>query len=250
MKRILDSNDISLPTCWGDLTPENVLFVAKQKYESPSREYYMTQCLLHFMGLRPQKGIAVSETCTALQFNFSNGKEVVKIDAITIMTLFERIEWLNDTFGLMQCPNFKNYISPDHRLYKITLEQFMNIDKLYSDFMTKQDSSLLNPFFNLLYKRTKKAKNSPSELEKMTVIFWFSGVKIWLREKYEFVFSGGYNENEYEETPVEEYMIGMIASLNEGRPADNEKIKKGDLHEMLFELNRKIEFSQNQKSKS
>jgi hypothetical protein len=250
MKKIIDSNEVSLPTCWGDLTPENVYFVAKAKFEMPTKGHFMTQCLLHFMGLRPKKGIDISETCTALRFNFSNGKEVVKIDAITVMTLLERIEWLNETFGLMKCPNFKNYISPDYRMYNVSLEQFMNIDKLYSDFMNGHDSSLLHAFFNLLYKRTKKAKNSPSEIEKMTVIYWFSGFKIWLREKYPYVFSGGYGEDEYEETPVQEYLIGMIASLNEGRAADNNKIKKGDLHEMLYELNRKIEFAESQKSKS
>lgn len=247
MKKIIDSNEINLPESWGDLTPENVLFVAKQKYTSPTNEHFMTQCLLHFMGLRPQRGIEVSEKCAALRFNFSNGKEVVKIDAITMMSMFERIEWMNETFGLMQCPTFKHYISPDYRLYQITLEQFMNIDKIYSDFMVNYDYSLLNPFFNLLYKRTKKAKKSPSEIDKMAVIFWFSGVKIWLKEKYEYVFSNGYQEDEYEETPVEEYMLGMIASLNEGRAADNDLIKKGQLHEMLYELNRKIEFSQKNK---
>jgi hypothetical protein len=242
MKKIIDSNDVALPQNWSQLTPTQVTFVAKQRIESPDTTEFMTQCLLHFMGLRPQKGVNVSDTTTALQFNFSNGKEVVKIDSVTILYLFERIEWLNTTFGIMKPPKIEGYKSPEHQLHQTTLEQFVHIDKCYSDFMATQNTDHLRQFFALLY--TPKRITKITDLDRMAVVYWYSALKIWLRDKYEYVFSGGYEEEEYEETAVEDYLIPMIASLNEGRPADNEAIKKGMMHEMLFELNRKIEQSQ------
>ena len=38
-------------------------------------------------------------------------------------------------------------------------------------------------------------------------------------------------------------MLGMLSSLNDGRIADNEKIRQADVHEVLYELNLKIKNS-------
>ena len=73
------------------------------------------------------------------------------------------------------------------------------------------------------------------------VLLWFSGAKRYLQKKYPYVFST--DETGAPVTPGDELMLGMLSSLNEGRIADNEKIRQADVHEVLYELNLKIKNS-------
>lgn len=45
-----------------------------------------------------------------------------------------------------------------------------------------------------------------------------------------------------EEGPVSggEVLLGLLSSLNEGRVIDNERIKATELHEVFYELNRRV----------
>ena len=245
---IIDSNSIELPTGWDKLTADQITYIAKQKFQCPDRSTYMTNSLLHLLGFKPKKGINVSDA--SLQFNFVKDNQMFKIDAITILSMFEKIEWLNEPAGAMECPQFKNVKAPNSKLYGVSLEKFMHIDRIYCDFVNTTDPKLLDPLFASLYKG-KNGFKKVTELDKFVVVFWFTGLKTWMKYKYPYVFSSSdseyFDDETFEETPIEEYIMSIVASLNEGRAADNDNIKQGEVHEMFFELNRKIEFAKSQK---
>jgi len=238
----IDSNQIKLPTSWSELTADQVKYIVKQKFTAPNLETFMTNSLIYLLGFKPLKGVRVGEG--NLQFSFVKDKKRYLLDAITTLTLFEKIGFLTEPASPMECPQFEKLQSPNSRLYQITLKDFLYIDRLYCDFLATTDSQKLDPFFAKLF-RGKNGFKKVEEIDKFVVVFWYTSIKSWLKEKYPYVFSESefYEEEEFEQTPVEEYLITIIASLNEGRAADNEAIKNGEVHEMFFELNRKIEFS-------
>jgi hypothetical protein len=214
----IESNEFKLPESWSELTAAQVKYIVKQKFTAPNNQLYMTNSLIYLLGFTPQKGINVFNQ--NLVFNFIKGKQRYKMDAITVLSFFERLAWLNEPTSPMECPQFDKIQSPNSRLYGISLKEFLYIDRLYCDFLLTNDPKKLDPFFAKLFKG-----------------------------KYPYVFSSTeyYEDEEFEQTPIEEYLTSIVASLNEGKAADNEGIKNGEVHEMFYELNRKIEFSLKQK---
>ena len=73
------------------------------------------------------------------------------------------------------------------------------------------------------------------------VFLWWIGVKKMLCKKYPFVFSK--DDSPGPATPGDEILMGILSSLNDGRVADNERIKRIDVHEALYELNLQIKRS-------
>jgi len=246
MDKIIDSKELKLPNNWGELTSEDVLFVTKQKMVSHDKSDFMSQCIIYFLGLKPSKGVKIVDENILFRFSDKN-KRNYYVNAITILTLFDEIEWLNDTLNLMKCPIFKQLKCPNYKLYRTTLEEYLNIDNYYCNFVKDNNELNLDIFFKSLYYGSKSDFKKITEFDKMAVVFWYSGFKIWLREKYPLVFSNeseSDSEDEFNETPIEEYLMGLMSSLNEGRVADNDIIKKNAMHEVFFELNKKIEISQ------
>jgi len=248
-RKVIQSTEIQLPSKWSDLSAEDVLTVTKLKMTCTDKSDFMAKSIIHFLGLKStNKGISIENGMFMFRFNDKAKKHYV-IDAITIVSMFERIEWLNDTLDIMKCPKFKGLKSPNFKLYGISLEFFINIDRKYCDYLNQNNETLLDSFFKTLYTGSKSDFKKVTGLDKMAVVFWYSGFKVWLRERYDEVFSSAEisSDEEYEQTPVEDYLMNLVASLNEGRAADNEKIKNGNMHEMLYELNRKIEYANKMK---
>ncbi len=242
---IIQSTEIKLPCKWSELSAEDVLIVTKLKMTCTDKSDFMAKAIIYFLGLVPtNKGVIVEDGMFLFRFKDKIRRNYV-IDALTIYTMFERIEWLNDTLDIMKCPKFRGLKTPNFKLYGISLENFIKIDRKYCDYLNDSKDDMLDGFFKSLYTGSFSDLKRVTSLDKMAVVFWYSGFKVWLRDRYPEVFSSAEisSEPEYEQTPIEDYLMNIVASLNEGRAADNEKIKNGNMHEMLYELNRKIEYA-------
>lgn len=252
MEQIVDIKDIKLPKNWSDLSAPDVLWVTKQKMLAISESEFMSRSIIYFLKLEPKKGgLMIQNGELLFKFSDKSNNRNCYIDAVTILTLFEEIKWLNDTLNLMQCPIFRGLKCPNYKLYLTSLQEFLNIDNAYCEFSRDNSEINLDIFFKSLYHGSKSEFKKITEFDKMAVIFWYSGLKIWLKEKYPYVFLNEEVEDEPDDEarqlPVEEHLISLLSSLNDGRVADNELIKSSPMHEVFYTLNQKIEYSEQNK---
>lgn len=244
--------NLKSPQGWHELTPEQLLMVSELYLQQYSETEFLTRALIGFTGLVPEPHtIEVAEL--ELVFSFRTPDEnPFQITAAQMHDLASRLKWLLDAPGLCTPPALGKYIPVNNRLYGVPLEQYLLADTHYIRFAKTQDRSVLDKFAASLYRHNenelwsdKAWKNRTPEFSKLSmaelnaVFIWFTGVKSFIMAKYPAVFqastSGG------PEPAPDEQILQLLASLNGGDVTRNRLIMDTHVHEVLFELNLKIE---------
>lgn len=240
--------NLTVPISWDQITQKQLEFYSRSLLSSLTATEMKTLCLLQFSRLKLLKSKPGHEG----EFMFRKGKVSFSMDADRFTDLLSRLDYLEGNPGLMDPPMIKGRISPDSRLYGLRLDQWLVADQMYTSFSKTRREDCLNTMLAALYLKNGERWNEGQQLEtnsikfravpiyrRYVVFLWYTGVKLWLMEKYWYVFSGSGSSD----SPADEIVMGLLSSLNEGNVANNAIIKGTEVHEVLYELNKKIEHS-------
>lgn len=244
--------NITLPKGWNELTPAQVSRVAYYLSLNFDETEFLVKIGCEFADLKP-RGSSVMPNGDIVYRYYHRDRGNVLIDTEQVAAIAEALKWIVTEPEPMAAPALDGYTSPDHRLYCITLEQYITADNACNAYIRTQNIEALRVMVAALYPLT-----SPFDGNKLTyeakrltflphwqlqaVLLWFIGAKKLLMQKYPLVFAGDGSEGGA--VPGAEVLLGLLSSLNEGRVVDNDKLKQTDIHEIFYELNLKIKNTQ------
>ena len=249
--------ELHSPQSWAELTPAQLLLVSELYLQQYSETEFLTRALIALTGLIPEPHtVEVAEL--ELVFSFRTPTEnPFQITAAQMHHMASQLKWLLDAPGLCTPPPLGKYIPVNNRLFGVPLEQYLLADSHYIRFAKTAERDLLDKFAAALYRSNenelwseKAWKNRVPEFSKLSmaqlnaVFIWFTGVKSYIMAKYPAVFPPA-TEGGPEPAP-DEQILQLLASLNGGDVTRNRLIMDTHVHEVLFELNLKIEHSDNQ----
>ncbi|MDR1551874.1 MAG: hypothetical protein LBS69_00200 [Prevotellaceae bacterium] len=259
--------DLRAPSGWGELTAEQTVTVAGLLGEGlSSAEELALLCFFRFTGVsfyrRNMTNYELRQRQkTGLRTDFSGlyryKKYIVEIDDDTIFAFAEKLKFLADVPGLMACQNtIAGLHFSDSELWQTTFEEYCMADRYYRAYSKMKDENHLCAMIAALYRNKKEAyrdelveKNTKRILRKsqpeqrQAVFLWWTGLKVWIREKYPDLFSGGKNTVEFGNTESDdddsESIMNMLYSITEGKAHENRQVFKTSVHEVLHALNTK-----------
>ncbi|MDR0661223.1 MAG: hypothetical protein LBG19_10610 [Prevotellaceae bacterium] len=245
---------LTAPRSWEDLTQKQLEFVSKCYLKKLTREEFLSICFLKFTNCqlcwRANKWQGIKRI-----FYLKHKRNKFSLTAEEFGSFCERLAFLVDSIGLTTAPKIGKLIAPNYQLYEVTLDEYLIADTHYLAYSaTEKDEHLskmiatlwrpANTSFNEdnIERRARKLRLKPEV--KKAIYIWYSGVKAWLKEKYPLVFT---NPDSASDIPGDERIMGLLRMLNGGKPQDNPEVLKTQIHEILFELNQRIEENQKQK---
>lgn len=248
MKKKKTTLRITIPTKWSELTPAQVSRVARylDSHGDPTEQLVLLAA--DFADLKLRDTIVAADGTPIYRF-YHRKDGNVNLDAEQITLIISALKWITGDVSLMQSPVLDGCVTPDHRLYGVTLEQFITAEVAYSHFLSTRNIEALRMCAAALYPRHSfSAEKLPAESQRMArldvqlsaVYLWFTGIKKYLAEKYSYIFSDG---GDGTQVGGSEIMLSMLSSLNGGDVTKNETLKATELHEVLYELNEKIKTS-------
>ena len=177
------------------------------------------------------------------------------LDVDITSSMIHRLDFLTKEVTLFKCPeNIGKYVGSNFKLYGVSLEEWILIDQKYIGFAKTKDLKFLDSMHGVLYhlpgekwdesadltERSKRFSKMPPHI-RYVVFLWYTSCKLWLKVKYPFLFtSDGTGDSTLS---ANDYVMGLLTSLNEGNVSNNPVIKRLPCHEVFYELNRKIEKS-------
>lgn len=254
--------NLTSPKDWSELTPEQLLLISGLYLQKLPETDFLVNALIGLTELTPvQHKVEVADD--KLMFAFKTpGQKPFFVESEKIHEMANRLKWLLDPPAICTPPNLGNYIPVNNRLFGVCLEQYLLADAHYIQFAKTQDRLILDKFAAALYRSDENEQWSDQEWKKriphftlMTlpelnaVFIWFTGVKAFIMAKYPYVFPGtdGGRDKACLISP-DEQILQLLANLNGGDVTRNGLIMETHVHEVLYELNLKIENSQNNNS--
>lgn len=241
-EQIVDSSQVSLPEKWIDFTRDELLMISKARMSGEEPHKWMPQLIIKILGIT-SKSIKFENQTFYYTFVDTQKRDVF-LTSIGVVGLMNRLDWVFSSVNLMLEPKIKGYKSPNFKLQHITLEDFIKLDELFSKALNSQNKALMNQFCSMIYKPNTNFCPTLTENQKFAILFWYIGFKAWLKEKYPYVFSTNEDyEEDSEELSIEEIIIPLLSALNAGHAVDNDKLRKGKMHELFYELNKQIQIN-------
>ncbi|MDR2064448.1 MAG: hypothetical protein LBP85_01865 [Prevotellaceae bacterium] len=258
--------DLKAPASWSELTEEQIRFAAKALDDGmASPEELALRCFFKFTGLYPyQLQMSNYELRKRAKLGLrtdSKGlyryrRHIIEISEDVIFAFAERLKYLACTPGLMTCQNrIAGLHFTDSQLWQTTFEEYCMADRYYRAYSKTQNEKHLCAMIATLYrkkgeayrdelveKNTDKIFHNSKKAQRLAVFLWWTGLKIWIREKYPDLFSAGKNTVEFgasESDDDSESIMNMLYSITEGRAHENKEVYKTPVHEVLHALNTK-----------
>jgi hypothetical protein len=236
--------DLKLPASWADLSPEEVRYAGWLYSRRLARERMLAMAFLRFTGLAVSSGV-----CFAFRRQRRLGDlrpEVFVIEPDVFWGCCEKLSFLTDVIGAMAAPGFAGAVSPDSRLFNVSLDDYFSADFYYQsigvDNRLEQARLMAGKLWRpkgsgwFAKRRFKRMVRRMSSGDATADYVWYTGVKGWLRDEYPLIFS----PSDGDRVSPRETVLGLLSVFNEGRPQDNERILRTSMHEVFFELNRKV----------
>lgn len=250
--------NLNSPQDWSELTTEQFLMISELYLEKYEETEFLTRALIGLTGLIPVPH-KVESAEMELLFSFRTPHEnPFQISAAEMHEMAFRLKWLLDPPGICTPPDLGKYIPVNNRLYGVPLEQYLLADAHYIRFAKTQDKSILIKFAASLYRKNEAEQWSDqswkrriphftlrSMAELNAVFIWFTGVKAYIMSKYPYVFPSSTSSGGETMAEPAEVILQLLTNLNGGDVTRNRLIMETHVHEVLFELNLKIEQSQN-----
>jgi hypothetical protein len=249
---------LMLPKGWEYLSVKNLEYLSQLLISEYEATEIKVLCALKWSGLEFLGNADESDENGMLQYNLRHRMVgEFTLDADRFLSIVDQLDWLEDNIKLFNLPpQLKGYRPLDSRLYGLRADEWFLLDNAYAAFCSTKNFDHLNVMLAIMYRKNGDQWQSAKHLsrwanrfkrlaphKKYIVFLWYTGVKMWLMEKYWYVFSGSSDSP----TPPDEALMAFLAALNDGRMSDNDKIKGSEVHEALYQLNVKIEQSKSLK---
>jgi hypothetical protein len=248
--------ELTAPTSWQALTEQQVIFVAHVLLQQPTKEELLARCLLKFTGLHPVPVTdAFRKRCTLLGkpvpslYRYKN--KILEITDEQMAVFCQKLEYLAEQPGLMKCPShLSGLYGPDPQLWTNTFEEYLMTDRYYRAFSQTHERAHLYSMAAVLWRKkdvpysdkildgnTCRIRRGAKLSELQAVYLWWTGIKLWLKEKYADLFTGGGETGTSGDES--DTVLNMLYAITDGRAHENERVYKTPVHDVLHALNTK-----------
>lgn len=251
--------NITLPTSWAGLSEKQLYFASGLLYNKVPETELLTLCFLHFAGLRllardPEIIKTETQPDGELCYWFKSpgmGKFYLSVDVFA--SIIHKLDFLITDVDLFKNPaKIAGYTGCNFKLYGLTLEEWLIVDQMYIGYAKTQRIEFIDNMLAVLYHLPSEKWDETADLsqraarfakvpvgDKYIIFLWYTACKMWLRNKYPFLFETSDSNNEPQS--ANDFVMGLLSALNEGNVANNPLVKRTPCHEVFYELNRKIE---------
>lgn len=244
----LQALNITLPRSWRELTPAQVSRVAYYLALGIEEAECLVRLGVEFADLKP-RGSRVTDHGDIVYCYYHRTAGNVLLTAEQVAVIAEAMRWVTGEPEPMAAPLLDGLPAPDDQLYGLTFEQFVTADAACTAYVRTKNPEALRMMCAAFYPKSGKFDQDKVEAEARrisylpawqleAVVLWFIGAKKLLMQKYPALYAGAGEDGP--SASGGEVLLGLLSSLNEGRVVDNEKIKATELHEVFYELNRRI----------
>ena len=230
MRRI----DLTLPSGWNKLTEKQLFEVSKAFLVNKGENYLLTQCFMILIGLKMKKGIAAEDGEFVFTF-YKKGVDPFQLNMQTLTPMVKKLEWLTkDLQPLGLLPRLLRFKGCNYKLYKVDLERYLRMDTNFRAFSFTGQKKYFHKFLSVVYNKPRFLFHLVPVYKKQAALFWFSGVKPMLKQKYPYIWP---ETSDGENSSDEEVVFSIMASLNSGDITRNKAVLKSHVHEAFYQLN-------------
>lgn len=221
--------ELAYPVKWENMSAEDFRNVCTILSQPHGKKEALFLCFCALAHIRPDNPIKYDPKAIKDNVAFIIGDKSYIISPKVIQEACSQLEFIYDEVGLAPSPLPKL----DRKLYGVSFEQYFQADSFILKYGETQDYSYLKQACKTL---TNGAVRKLLPWQQKGLLIWWNGVKKYLMEKYPYVLQQG-------DGPVVEYspadmLQELLGVINDGKPQDNDKILKSDVHSVLFTLNK------------
>lgn len=239
--------ELQTPTCWKELTTEQLRYVVEMGLKELSREKYLLVLLCKFSGIKMLAGTSEEDGKRVVHTRFKDAEgNVFDLEDWQLSDFCGRLAFVLDEQMPMDVAwpwKWNRY------LYATAFGDWFHADAMMLRFsMTEDMECLKKAAGDLMPKSDNGGKRDDdvelTEADAVLLLRWYECFKDWLQERYPLVFQKTDSPSTGSETysPVEARQNIMLM-LNDNRPQDNELIEKSNVHDVLAALQHKIEYA-------
>lgn len=248
---------ITLPEKWDQLTEPQLQYISRLMFNELPEAELLTRCFLNFTGVKllHQDPVDIDGEQCYMFTKKGLGKFNLSVDMVATITA--HISWITKEITLFKNPSrIGRYEGCHYKLYGLTLEEWLIVDQMYIGYARTKEMQFMDNMLAILYRLPGETWNEAAKIEarakrfrkvkpeiKYLVMLWYTSCKLWLKSKYIYLFAAP-DGNSIGLQSANDYVMGLLSSLNEGDVTHNPQIKATECHEVFYELNRKIEKSQ------
>lgn len=208
--------NLTLPTCWQELTPKQLRYVYFLLSQNYTADEVKTYCLCRFGGITV---IGQEGDCWRIAFD----NKSYLITAVQIAEQLAHLSWL-DTLPLLplRLPQIGKHTAVNANLSGVPFKDYLCCDNLYTGWLHTQNADLLTDMAKILY----NAKDIVlTDEEQVSVFYWFASLKAYYQRRFRYLF---------DTTPVQgenllSYQSGIAERLQSTMDNQIRALTKGDI---------------------
>ena len=229
--------DLKTPTCWEELTTEQLREVVELALMGLHREEYLLVLFCKFANVKMVTGTADEDEKKVVHTRFTDtdGHEF-ELEDWQVSDFCGRLAFVLDEQMPMDVAwpwKWNRY------LYATSFGDWFKADAQMLGYALEGDQERLKGAMK--YLGDPHDTLEPSDITLM--LRWYECFKDWLRERYPLVFQKAEQGSEEGPASPVETRQNIMLMLNDNRPQDNELIEKSNVHDVLAALQHKIEYA-------
>lgn len=229
--------DLHTPTCWKELTTEQLREVVELALMGLHREEYLLVLFCKFANVKMVIGTADEDEKKVVHTRFTDtdGHEF-ELEDWQVSDFCGRLAFVLDEQMPMDVAwpwKWNRY------LYATSFGDWFKADAQMLGYALEGDQERLKGAMK--YLGDPHDTLEPSDITLM--LRWYECFKDWLRERYPLVFQKAEQGSEEGPASPVETRQNIMLMLNDNRPQDNELIEKSNVHDVLAALQHKIEYA-------
>lgn len=225
--------NLILPTCWQELTPNQLRYVFFLFTQNYTADEVKTYCLCRFGGLT-----VVGKEGNGYRINFENKSYV--ITPVQIAEQLSHLAWLDELpLVPVRLAQIGKHSAIAADLSGLPFADYLACDNLYQGYLQTMRNDLLRDMAAILY-NADDITLSPEEA--ISVFYWFAAVKAMYARRFTYLFSEKPDTNlltsmESTEQRLQTAMDNQIRALTKGDVTKETEVLATDTIRALTELN-------------
>lgn len=228
--------DLHIPTCWKELTTEQLREIVELALMGLHREEYLLVLFCKFAGVKIVPGTPNADGSEAVKTRFADAEgHEFELEDWQVSDFCGHLAFVLDEQMPMESPwPFKW----DRYLMDTSFGNWFHADAQLLGYALEGDPERLKGAMADLGDPHETLE--PSDITLM--LRWYECLTDWLQERYPLVFKKAKPGEASTASPVDARQNIMLM-LNDDKPQDNERIENANVHDVLAALQHKIEYA-------
>lgn len=220
--------NLTVPTCWQELTQKQLRYVYYLLAEGYSKEALQTHCLCRWSGLEI---ICPEGDGYSVRHNFNRHH----VTALQVAEVLSHLDWLQQLpIVPVRLSDIQGHAAVRADLQGVTFEQYLMLENLFQGYLVTKNLSLFDDTTEILY--GTQLKLLPEE--QVSIFYWLSTVKQQFARRWNYFYqpADGTQPQDMQEH-LQNLMDTQIRALTKGDITKEAEVLSMDVHRALTELN-------------